>query len=70
MNHERFPEIFDMVRVTIGYAEYYGFIIDIDYDMRDPTVRVEFYRGCEDNFSFKDITIIEVPEPMELKRGT
>ena len=50
---KRFPEIHDLVSVTVNSVEYYGYIDDIDFDLRCPTVMVEFFPGSRKCFEFR-----------------
>lgn len=70
MNHERFPEVHDLVAVNIKGVDYYGYICDIDYDLRSPSVGVEFFPGgiAYTRFDFTDIQMVDFPKPIELKK--
>lgn len=59
----RYPEVHDMVEVIYKHVPYYGYVVDIDFDMRCPTMLVEFFPGCSMNFDFADCKLMEYPEP-------
>jgi len=59
----RFPEYCDLVAVTIKGMEYYGYVDAVDYDMRHPRIKVEFYPGCSSWFDFPDIKRMKYPDP-------
>lgn len=61
---KRFPEYCDFVAVTNKkeQVEFYGYVIDVDYDLRHPSVKVEFWPGCSSWFDFADIKFVEYPE--------
>ena len=55
------PEEFDLVAVTIKHVDYYGYISEIDWDMRQPRICVEFYPGNESWFDFNECRIMDYP---------
>ena len=63
----RFPEYCDLVAVINRkeQVEYYGYVIDIDYDMRHPAIKVEFWQGCSQWFDFADIKMVKYPEELK-----
>jgi hypothetical protein len=65
MNIGRFPEVCDFVAVTVDYVEYYGYVDDVDFDLRHPSVVVEFFPGCRQRFDFSEITFVKFPEPQK-----
>lgn len=56
------PEIHDLVSVTHKGCDYYGYIYDIDWDMRSPAIKVEFWPGESSWFEFSEVTLVEFPE--------
>lgn len=53
---KKFPEVCDPVSVTTDHVEYFGYVDDIDFDMRHPQICVEFYPGCRRWFDFSEVT--------------
>lgn len=67
MDKPRFPEECDLVAVTEKQVDYYGYVTEIDFDMRDPRIRVEFYPGEELWFDFAQVRLVTTPaERMEV----
>lgn len=62
MTEKRFPEVYDLVAITIKQVDYYGYVDNIDYDMRDPRIKVEFYPGHASWFRFDECRLVEYPE--------
>lgn len=59
----RFPEIHDLVAVTVGCLDYFGYVSDIDYDMRDPRLKVEFEPNSNGKwFVFADCRLVDFPK--------
>lgn len=56
------PEVCDLVSITHKGVEYYGYIDDISFDMRDPGVKVEFFPGCSNWYGFDEIKHVEYPK--------
>lgn len=53
----RVPEVHDLVSVTDKHVEYYGYVDDIDFDVRCPQICVEFYPGCRHWFDWNEVTL-------------
>lgn len=60
----RFPEETDFVSVTIKHVDYYGYVDAIDFDLRDPRIRVEFHPGYCLWFGMDEITRVHYPKPI------
>lgn len=60
---KRFPEEQDLVSVTIKGVEYYGYVDKVDYDLRCPGVRVEFFPSNVRWFDMGDVTMVRYPQP-------
>lgn len=58
---KRWPQEFDFVAVTVKQVDYYGYIDQIEYDMRNPRVKVEFYPGFIMWFDMEEIRFVEFP---------
>ena len=55
------PKVDDFVAVTIKHVEWYGYVVDADYDIRSLRVLVEFHPYVEHWFDMKDVTVMEFP---------
>lgn len=62
---EKFPEICDLVAVTFKNVDYYGYVDEIDFDLRHPRILVEFFPGQGKWFDFSEIRYVEYPKDME-----
>lgn len=64
MANERFPEMHDLVAVMHPKerVDFYGYVYDIDYDLRNPRVAVEFWPGEHTWFDMGEVTLMEYPE--------
>ena len=60
----RFPEVDDFVMVTLKGVSYYGYIYRIDYDLKNPSVQVEFYPGHSIWFDMSEIVLVKHPEEL------
>ena len=58
----RFPEMHDLVRVRVKGVDYFGYVDDIDFDMRNPRVCVEFYQYTRLWVDMSEIHFIKFPE--------
>lgn len=58
----KIPEEHDLVSVTVKHVEYYGYISKIDWDMRCPSIIVEFFPGYEIEFDFNDVKFMDFPK--------
>lgn len=61
---KKWPEVCDFVSVEVKGVLYYGYVDDIDFDLRDPRICVEFYPGCRNWFSFGEFELCNYPHPM------
>lgn len=59
----RYPEPHDMVEVMHESVPYYGYVVYVDFDMRNPTINIEFFPGCRKNFDFADCKLMKYPDP-------
>lgn len=57
----RFPEPHDLVSVTEGHIEYFGYVDDVDHDFRAPRVNVEFYPGNRRWFDLSEVRLVAFP---------
>lgn len=64
MQPQRFPEMHDLVSITEKSVEYYGYIDDIDFDVRNLSVCIEFFPGSRKWFDMKDIKFVKFPESL------
>jgi hypothetical protein len=62
-NIGRWPEPHDFVAIDIKGVEYYGYVDDIDFDLRHPSVTVEFYPGCRREYDLAEIKFMDFPKP-------
>jgi hypothetical protein len=56
------PEVHDLVAVTIKQVDYYGYVEHINYDVRDLYILVEFYPGCSRQFEPAEVRLVKFPE--------
>lgn len=63
----RFPKECDLVAVMHHKerVEFYGYVIDIDYDMRHPAIKVEFWPGYSSWFEFAEVKMVKYPEEIK-----
>ncbi len=62
MNQKRFPEPSDLVSVVSDRVEYFGYVDDMDYDLRDPRVCVEFFPGQRKWFDLSEVRLVALPQ--------
>ena len=62
MASKGFPEIHDLASITIKQIEYYGYVDEIDFDMRDPRICLEFHPGCRVWYDFAEVRLVNYPE--------
>lgn len=60
-SQKRFPELYDLVSVSAKSVEYYGYIDDIEYDLRCPRVCIEFYPGNSQWFDMSEVKMMNYP---------
>ena len=56
------PKMHDLVAITIKQVEYYGYVDDIDYDVRSLMACIEFAPSHREWFDLSEIKRVEYPE--------
>jgi hypothetical protein len=59
---KRWPEECDLMAVTIKQVEYYGYVDAIDFDIRQPMLKIEFAPGHSQWFDMSECKFVEYPE--------
>jgi hypothetical protein len=62
----RFPELYDLVAVTKDHTEYFGYVSDIDYDLRAPRIQVEFFYRTSVWFDLSEVRFATLETAKEL----